>query len=111
MNDWGYVISAIAIMGLVTFGLRAAPFLAAKWLQQHTLVLRLGRFLPLAIMVLLTVHTLAGNAQSHTNGPWPELAAGCTVVVAQLWRKHALLSIVLGVFVYVAFRNQWVPLA
>gem|GEM_PF-5148638 len=32
MNNWGYVISAIAIMGLVTFGLRAAPFLAAKWL-------------------------------------------------------------------------------
>ncbi len=111
MNDWGYVISAIAIMGLVTFGLRAAPFLATKWLQQHTLVLRLGRFLSLAIMVLLTVHTLAGNAQSHAYGPWHELAAGFTMVDTKLWHRQALLSIVLSKLVYVAFRNQWVKLA
>lgn len=105
MTDWAYVSSVIAVMGAVTFGLRATPFLASKWLQRHAIVLRLGRFLPLAIMVLLTVHTLVGNAQSHANGPWPELAAGLTVIAAHLWRKQALLSIVLGVLVYMAMRN------
>lgn len=107
MTDWAYVLGVIAVMGLLTFGLRATPFLAGKWLQRHAIVLRLGRFLPLAIMVLLTVHTLVGNAQSHPDGPWPELAAGITVVAAQLWRKQALLSIVLGVLVYMAMRNGW----
>ena len=105
MTDWAYVLSVIAVMGAVTFGLRATPFLASKWLQRHAIVLRLGRFLPLAIMVLLTLHTLVGNAQSHTNGAWPELVAGFTVVAAHLWRKQALLSIVLGVLVYMAMRN------
>lgn len=108
MNDTTYVLMAIAIMGVISFALRATPFLAAKWLQRHDAVLRLGRFLPLAIMVLLTVHTLLGSAQSHAGGPWPELAAGFAVVLAQLWRKQALLSIVLGVLVYMALRNGWV---
>jgi branched-subunit amino acid transport protein AzlD len=107
MDNWGYIAMAILVMGLVTLGLRAAPFLAAKWLQKHDMVLRLGKFLPLAIMVLLTTHTLVGNAQSHEHGPWPEVAAGAVVVAMQLWRKQALLSIVLGVLVYVALRNQW----
>jgi branched-subunit amino acid transport protein AzlD len=107
MDNWAYVAMVILVMGLVTLGLRATPFLAAKWLQKHGVVLRLGKFLPLAIMVLLTTHTLVGNAQSHDQGPWPELAAGAVVVVMQLWRKQALLSIVLGVLVYVTLRNQW----
>ena len=50
ISDWGYTAGAVIIMGLVTFGLRATPFMAAKWLQRHDLVLRLGRFLPLAII-------------------------------------------------------------
>lgn len=108
MSDWAYVLVVIATMGAVTFGLRAMPFLAGKWLQRHAIVLRLGRFLPLAIMVLLTVHTLVGNAQSDALGPWPELSAGLTVVGMQLWRKQALLSIVLGVLVYMVMRNGWV---
>jgi branched-subunit amino acid transport protein AzlD len=107
MDNWVYVTMVILVMGLVTLGLRATPFLAAKWLQKHAVVLRLGKFLPLAIMVLLTTHTLVGNAQSHDQGPWPELIAGAVVVVMQLWRKQALPSIVLGVLVYVALRNQW----
>ena len=107
MTDWAYVLGVIAVMGLVTLGLRATPFLAGKWLQRHAIVLRLGRFLPLAIMVLLTLHTLVDNAQSHTMGPWPELAAGIAVVGVQLWRKQALLSIVLGVLMYVVIRNGW----
>ena len=53
MIETRYVIGVIAAMGLVTFALRALPFVAAQWLNKHPIVQRLGQFLPLAIMTLL----------------------------------------------------------
>ncbi len=100
-----YALGVLAAMAVVTFGLRALPFLAARWLQSHPLVQRLGRFLPLAIMALLLLHTLVGSARLNPSGPWAELAAVATVVALQWWRRHALLSILAGTALYVLLRN------
>lgn len=105
MIDTGYALGVLAAMAVVTFGLRALPFLAARWLQSHPLVQRLGRFLPLAIMTLLLLHTLVGSARQNPSGPWAELAAVATVVALQWWRRHALLSILTGTALYVLLRN------
>lgn len=103
--DTGYTLGALATMAVVTFGLRALPFLAAQFLQRHALVQRLGRFLPLAIMTLLLLHTMVGSAHDNPSGPWAELAAVASVVVLQWWRQHALLSILTGTTLYVVLRN------
>ncbi len=100
-----YVVSVIVAMGVVTFALRALPFVAAQWLQKHSVVQRLGEFLPLAIMTLLVVHSAAGSAQQHAGGPWPELAAVALTVAVQWRSRNALLSIALGTALYVALRN------
>ncbi len=105
MIDSVYVIGVIAAMAAVTFALRALPFVAAQWLGKHRIIDALGQFLPLAIMVLLLVHTLAGAAREHAGGPWPELLAAALVVLAQWWGRNALLSIVCGSVVYVIIRN------
>ena len=105
MIDTTYALGVLVAMGIVTFGLRALPFLAARWLQNHPLVQRLGRFLPLAIMTLLLLHTLVGSARQNPSGPWAELAAVATVVALQWWRRHALLSILAGTALYVLLRN------
>ena len=105
MIDTPYALGVLAAMAVVTFGLRALPFLAARFLQRHPLVQRLGRFLPLAIMTLLLLHTLIGSARENPSGPWAELAAVATVVALQWWRKHALLSILTGTALYVLLRN------
>ena len=105
MIDSNYALGVLAAMAVVTFGLRALPFLAARWLQDHPLVQRLGRFLPLAIMTLLLLHTLVGSARQDPSGPWAELAAVATVVALQWWRRHALLSILAGTALYVLLRN------
>ncbi|PKO61025.1 MAG: branched-chain amino acid ABC transporter [Betaproteobacteria bacterium HGW-Betaproteobacteria-18] len=105
MIDTTYALGALAAMALVTFGLRALPFLAARFLQSHPLVQRLGRFLPLAIMTLLLLHTLVGSARQNPSGPWSELVAVATVVALQWWRRHALLSILVGTALYVLLRN------
>ncbi len=62
MIESGYALSVIVVMALVTFALRALPFVAAQWLNKHALVRALGEFLPLAIMTLLLVHSLTGAA-------------------------------------------------
>ena len=105
MIDTGYALGALAVMAAVTFGLRALPFMAAKFLQDHPMVQRLGRFLPLAIMTLLLVHTLAGSARDNPTGPWAELAAiACVMALQWRWRQP-LLSILLGTALYVLLRN------
>ena len=96
MISTSHALGALAAMALVTFGLRALPFLAARFLQRHPAVQRLGRFLPLAIMTLLLLHTLAGSARQNPSGPWAELVAVATVVTLQWWRRQALLSILAG---------------
>jgi branched-subunit amino acid transport protein AzlD len=105
MIETPYALGVLAAMAAVTFGLRALPFLAARFLQSHPLVKRLGRFLPLAIMTLLLLHTLVGSARGNPSGPWAELAGVTTAIILQWWRKHALLSILSGTALYVLLRN------
>ncbi|MGE5489779.1 MAG: branched-chain amino acid transporter permease [Actinomycetota bacterium] len=105
MMETGYVLATIAAMGLVTFALRALPFVADHWLRRQPVVQRLGQFLPLAIMTLLLVHSAAGAAREHGGAPWPELVAVALVVALQWRSRNALLSIGLGTAVYVLMRN------
>lgn len=105
MIDNTYALGAIAVMALVTFGLRALPFLAARWLQHSSKVRALGRFLPLAVMVLLVLHTALGQAVQNPAAPWAELA-GLGVTLGLQWRwRQALFSILAGTLVYVLLRN------
>jgi branched-subunit amino acid transport protein AzlD len=106
MIDNGYALSAIAAMAAVTFGLRALPFLAARWLQKSSRVRALGQFLPLAVMSLLLAHTVLANARDNPAGPWAELAGvGLTMGLQWRWRQ-ALLSILAGTALYVVLRNH-----
>lgn len=105
MTDSLYVLGVIAAMALVTFALRALPFVAGQWLQQHPLVHRLGQFLPLAIMTLLLVNSSLGAMADDPDRPWPELTAVLLVAVVQWFSRNALLSILLGTGVYVVLRN------
>lgn len=105
MIDIPYALGVIAAMAAVTFGLRALPFLAARFLQSSPLVQQLGRFLPLAIMTLLLLHTLVGHARDNPSEPWAEAVAVAAVVVLQWWQKHPLLSILTGTALYVLLRN------
>ncbi len=105
MINSNYALGAIVAMAGVTFALRALPFLAARWLKKHDKVMQLGRFLPLAIMTLLLLHTLVGSARQNPAGPWAEIAAVTLTVALQAWRRHALLSILTGTALYVLLRN------
>lgn len=103
--DTGYLLIVIATMGAVTFALRALPFLSAQWLRRSPVVQHLGRFLPLAIMALLLVHSASGAAREHATGPWPELLSIAVTCLLQWRSRNPLLSIVAGTALYVLLRN------
>ena len=105
MNDSAYVFGVIAAMALVTFALRALPFVAGQWLHKHPLVHRLGQFLPLAIMTLLLLSSTLGAMAEDPDRPWPEIAAVLLVAAVQWLSKNALLSVLLGTGAYVLLRN------
>lgn len=100
-----YALIAILLMGVVTIALRALPFIAGKFLRRHALVKKLGDSLPLAIMVLLLIDTINGQASSNPHGIWQELLAALIVVVFQLRLRQPLLSILAGSVVYVLLRS------
>ena len=105
--EYGYLLAVIFLMGAITFGLRALPFLSAQWLKRSPVIQHLGRFLPLAIMALLLVHSASGAAREHDAGPWPELIAIVLTCLLQWRSRNALLSIVAGTAVYVLMRNWY----
>ena len=104
MTDTGYILTAIALMALVTILLRALPFIAGHWLRRHPLVHKLGASLPLSIMVLMLIDSAAGQARAHGGLPWQEMAAVVVVALLQWRTRQTLLSIAAGTALYVGLR-------
>jgi branched-subunit amino acid transport protein AzlD len=104
MTDTAYVLIVIVLMGVVTVALRALPFVAGHWLRRHAVVQKLGDSLPLSIMVLLLVDTVASQARGHAGLPWQELLAVALVITLQWRTRQTLLSIVMGTALYMVLR-------
>ena len=89
----------IAAMALTTMALRFLPFLVfGKKTPEY--ISYLGRVLPQAIIALLVVYCL--RDVSVTSRPYgiPELISAGFVVGMQVWKRNAVLSILLGTAVY-----------
>lgn len=91
----------IAVMSLVTIGLRFIPFwIFGENRQTPPLITYLGQVLPYAIMGMLVVYCLKGA--SFTAAPYalPELLGCAAVVLLHLWKRNTLLSIGGGTVCY-----------
>ena len=101
-----YVLMSIAAMGLVTFGLRALPFLMARWIRDSPRVMRLGRFLPSAIMVILLMHSIRDLGQRSSSTYFTaELVCVAVVLLLQWYKGQPLLSILAGTGLYMVWLN------
>ncbi len=100
MRPW-YILLAIVMSALITFGLRALPFVLFRggrsmpeWMQ------RLGQILPSAIMAVLIVYCLKGAKSNPIGIGIPGIIA-VAVVVASYKRKHnTFISIIVGTAAY-----------
>ena len=91
----------IGIMALVTALLRFLPFLVFGT-RTPPYVAYLGKVLPAAIIGMLAVFCLKDtNVLSYPHGI-PELTAAACVVLLQVWKRNAPLSILAGTLAYMA---------
>lgn len=91
------IIVAILASALITFGLRAIPFLVfGKGKTMPPKLIYLGKILPSAIMAVLVVYCLKDVAVDFFSYGIPELVAAAVVVITYKWKHNTLLSILLG---------------
>ncbi|WP_298719534.1 branched-chain amino acid transporter permease [uncultured Oceanisphaera sp.] len=106
MTELDYLLAAL-IMAAVTFGLRAFPFVARGFIAHHRRIQILGRRLPVAMMVLLTLYAMGVHNWSSPIDGRAQIVAVMVVAVLQVWRRQALLSILSGTLVYMTQMNGW----
>ena len=100
MSETLYPVAAIAVVALVTWGLRAAPFALFGSRPLPRAMRYLGRALPPAIMTVLVIYCLRNTAFDRAPFGIPELAACALVALLQIVKKNMYLSIIAGTVCY-----------
>ena len=99
--SFGQSILIIFVIAIITFGLRAAPFLLfSKTGTTPKVVTYLGNALPPAVMGMLIIYCLRNVSILKAPFGVPELIAVVAVAGLHLWRKNNLLSILGGTIIY-----------
>ena len=100
MNNTMYPIAVIGVIAVVTWVLRAFPFLLFGNRPLPKVIRYLGKALPPAIMTVLVIYCLRDISFSQSPFGIPELAACALVVILQAVRKNMYLSIIAGTVCY-----------
>ena len=91
----------IAVMALVTAGLRFLPFLFfGENRKTPPLVSYLGQVLPFAIMGMLVVYCLKDVSFAVSPFGIPEIISCAVVTLLHIWKRNTLLSIGAGTLCY-----------
>ena len=91
----------IAVAGAVTLLLRFLPFLIFNGKRETPpYIIYLGKVLPCAIMGMLVIYCLRGISFTAAANFLPELIACAVVVLAHVWKRNTLLSIISGTVCY-----------
>lgn len=101
MLDWKQSLILVAVMAVVTMGLRFLPFAVFR---KKTLkaVLYFGQVLPYAVMGMLVVYCLKDVSVVSGSHGIPEAISIALVAGLHIWKKNTLLSMVAGTLCYMA---------
>ena len=95
-----YMIATIAIVALVTWGLRAFPFLVFGNREPPQLVKYLGYVLPPAIMVILVFYCIRNIRFGEYPYGLAEILSILLVILAHLKKKNMYVSVMVGTICY-----------
>ena len=97
----GYAALLVLIMAVVTFLLRALPFLIFSGKRQTpAYITYLGEVLPPAIIGMLVVYCLKDMNLRQSPFGLPEIIGAAGVVALQVWKRNSLVSILGGTVLY-----------
>ncbi len=94
------MILIIAICGIVTFALRAIPFLILAGREVPKSITYLGKVLPMSVMTILVVYCVKGVRFDSPDNFVPTLVGLIVTAFLHLWKKNTFLSIVAGTVIY-----------
>ena len=99
----GHSILLILVASLVTYGLRAVPFVifGGKKEMPH-FIKTVADLLPAAIIAVLVIYCLKADIVSIGAGTVASALGAVTVIVLHLWKRNILISIFGGTAVYMA---------
>ena len=100
----GMAAAVIIPAGIVTFLLRALPFALTRYLKGSPFIDFLAVLMPVGVMTVLVVYTIAGEA-GNPGRFWSALAALVITFVLHAWRRRADVSIFVGTAVYMLLVN------
>ncbi len=101
MSGTMYIAFAILTIAICTWLTRAVPYLLFGGKRGVPAVVRhLAVALPEAIMAVLVVYCLRGASFAAATGWLPQLASVALVVLLQIFKKNAMLSIFAGTAMY-----------
>lgn len=98
--DSGYMLVTIAVVALVTWSLRAIPFIVFGNRILPQTINFLSHGLPPAIMTILVVYCLAGTGLDSFAYGMAEMTALFAVVGLQKFKKNMYVSIIAGTICY-----------
>ena len=99
MNSAAHSLALVAVIALVTAGLRFLPFAVFRKHMPAT-VAYLGRVLPCAVMGMLVVYCLKDATPFSGSRGIPEALAVLAVAALHKWKHNTLLSILGGTLLY-----------
>lgn len=100
-----YLIPAILISAVVTFSMRALPFVIFRGDKKMPKRLeQLGKVLPSAIMAVLVIYSVKDVIDVTTTGISQVIAAVVTAILYK-WKHNMLIGIVGGTGVYMCLIN------
>jgi len=100
MNEVLYPMAVIAVVAIVTWILRAFPFLLFGNRPLPKAILYLGKVLPPAIMTVLVIYCLRDISFARSPYGVPEIFACAMVAALQIIRRNMYLSIIAGTICY-----------
>lgn len=100
MNN-AHVWLTVAVIALVTAGLRFLPFVIFRGGRRTPKIIeRLGAVLPRAVMAMLVVYCLRGVGFAALKDWLPAMVGVAVTAGLHVWRRSTLLSIVAGTAAY-----------
>lgn len=99
MNNFTHSVLIVAVVALVTIGIRFLPFVLFRK-DTPKIILYMGKVLPYAIMSMLVVYTLKNVSFIDGSHGIPEVIAITLVVLLHKWKHNTLLSILAGTLAY-----------
>lgn len=93
----------IAIAAVITYSLRAVPFvLFGRGRQMPPIIKKISDLLPPAIMAVLVIYCLKADIFAFSMSSLASFIGVAVTAVVHLWKRNVLFSIASGTVVYMA---------